>query len=160
MAPGTKISALVDQALYDLNLGKNNTFPFANSDMAYYFNMVEKTYTVTGSTDTFTLPKTVTKTKQYQNHVYVYVIDSNGIETFLTSDLYTLNITAGTVTLDTAVSSGKVTIKVSIDEALSFIPPTLVTVLAPRPGDADSSVKVSLFVPANPVPSPCKRSAV
>ena len=125
MAPGTKISALVDQALYDLNLGKNNTFPFANSDMAYYFNMVEKTYTVTGSTDTFTLPKTVTKTKQYQNHVYVYVIDSNGIETFLTSDLYTLNITAGTVTLDTAVSSGKVTIKVSIDEALSFIPPTL-----------------------------------
>ena len=55
MAGGTKISALVDQALYDLNLGKNNTFPFANSDMAYYFNMVEKTYSVTASETNFNL---------------------------------------------------------------------------------------------------------
>ena len=85
MASGTKISALVDQALYDLNLGKNNTFPFANSDMAYYFNMVEKTYTVTTSTDTFTLPKTITRKNQYHNHVYVYTIDTNNVETFITS---------------------------------------------------------------------------
>ena len=122
MVPGTKISALVDQALYDLNLGKNNTFPFANSDMAYYFNMIEKTYTVTTSSDTFTLPKTITKTKQYHNHVYVYTIDTNNIETFITS--FTLDPTANTVKLGTAVSSGKVVIKVSIDEGLSFIPPT------------------------------------
>ena len=72
MAPGTKTSALVDQALYDLNLGKNNTFPFANSDMAYYFNMVEKTYTVTTSTDTFTLPKTITRKNQYHNHRLIF----------------------------------------------------------------------------------------
>ena len=123
MASGTKTSALVDQALYDLNLGKNNTFPFANSDMAYYFNMVEKTYTVTASTDTFALPKTITLTNQYHNHVYVYTTDTNEIETFVTS--FTLDPTASTVKLGTAVSSGKVVIKVSIDEGLSFIPSTL-----------------------------------
>ena len=122
MAPGTKTSALVDQALYDLNLGKNNTFPFANSDMAYYFNMVEKTYTVTTSADTFILPKTITRKTQYHNHVYVYTIDTNNVETFITS--FTLDPTANTIKLGTAVSSGKVVIKVSIDEGLSFIPPT------------------------------------
>ena len=123
MASGTKISALVDQALYDLNLGKNNTFPFANSDMAYYFNMVEKTYTVTTSADTFTLPKTITQTNQYHNHVYVYTVDTNEVETFITS--FTLDPNANTIKLGTAVASGKVVIKVSIDEGLSFIPPTL-----------------------------------
>ena len=127
MAGGTKISALVDQALYDLNLGKNNTFPFANSDMAYYFNMVEKTYSVTASETNFNLPRNITRTKQYKNHVYVYTIDTNGVETYLTNDLYTLDTDSATnkITLDSAVSSGKVVIKVSIDQGLSFIPPTL-----------------------------------
>ena len=126
-ASTTKLSTLVDQALYDINLGKNNTFPFANSDMAYYFNMVEKTYNVSSSTSDFNLPRNITRTKQYKNHVYVYTIDTNGVETFLTSDLYTLDTTSTTnkITLDSAVSSGKVVIKVSIDEGLSFIPPTL-----------------------------------
>ena len=123
MDSGTITSALVDQALYDLNLGKNNTFPFANSDMAYYFNMVEKTYSVTTSTSTFTLPKTITRKNQYHNHVYVYTIDTNDVETFETE--FTLDPNANTITLGTAVASGKVVIKVSIDEGLSFIPPTL-----------------------------------
>ena len=127
MASSPTISGLIDQALYDINLGKNNTFPFANSDMMYYFNLVEKTYSVSSSTSNFNLPRNITRTNQYKNHVYVYTIDTNGVETYLTSDLYTLDTTSTTnkITLNSAVSSGKVVIKVSIDQGLSFIPPTL-----------------------------------
>ena len=101
---------LVDRALHDINLGKNETFKYAHSDMLYYKQSRSVTYVVNDATTTFALPELVNRYDDTQNHVQVYLtetVDGTVVERPLTKNIdYTIN--GPNIILTTATQSGNI----------------------------------------------------
>lgn len=78
---------LVDRALSDINIGKNEDFKYANSDMAYFKQAVSEVYSVTDTTTTFALPQLVNQYGDTQNHVQVYLKEYDGVSRYIENPL-------------------------------------------------------------------------
>ena len=117
---GTTVRDIVDNTLTQLNAGKNSSFIFAHSHMAFYANYKDSTYTADGILVDFSHGG-VTVVNEYTNHVYVYVDDvlqrGHGIE-------YTLKDSV--VTFSTAPASGStVLVRTVSSDSVSYIPTSL-----------------------------------
>lgn len=67
---------LVDQTLSDINIGKNETFKYAHSDMAYFKQDRSVAYILTDAlTTTFALPEVINQYGDTQNHLQVFLRD-------------------------------------------------------------------------------------
>jgi hypothetical protein len=70
------VQSLVNQALSDINIGKNATFKYANSDMLYYTQAQSVTHPMPQFASTkFSLPRTRNQYGDTQNHVNVWLTD-------------------------------------------------------------------------------------
>jgi hypothetical protein len=92
------VQALVNQALSDINIGKNATFKYANSDMLYYTQAQTATYPmILDVPNVFALPRTRNQYGDTQNHVNVWLTDfdaalNRSVERPLTVGIdYTIN---------------------------------------------------------------------
>tara|TARA_R110000850_G_scaffold28106_6_gene78865 strand:+ start:310 stop:11376 length:11067 start_codon:yes stop_codon:yes gene_type:complete len=108
----SNVRDLVDRALSDINLGKNDTFKYAHSDMLYYKQARTATYNVTTDTTSFALPEVINRYGDTQNHVQVYVeefVTAEGkiVERPLVKDIEYV-VEGPNVELTTAVGTGDV----------------------------------------------------
>lgn len=74
---------LVDRALTDINIGKNEDFKYAHSDMAYYRRGESKVYSVTDATIRFAMAGAQNKFGDTQNHVQVFLKEYNGVDKYI-----------------------------------------------------------------------------
>lgn len=74
----SSVRDLVDRALNDINIGKNETFKYANSDMAYYKQFEDVVYNISNNDLSYRLPRPQNKFGDTQNHIQVWLRDSNG----------------------------------------------------------------------------------
>ncbi len=72
------VRSIVDQALNDINVGKNTTFNYSKSDMVYYESESLQTITITDTTTIFYTTNMVNNFNESHNHVYVYLKEYNG----------------------------------------------------------------------------------
>ena len=75
---GLTVREVVNIALNEINIGKNNTFSYAKSDMAYYENFSKQTINVATNDTVFSLSNSLNLFDNIKNHVYVYVKQFNG----------------------------------------------------------------------------------
>ena len=108
---------LVDTVLSQLNIGKNPTFPYANSGMVLWNNKLEYSYIGNTVTTTFKHNANVTTGNLFNDHVYVYV---NGI--------LVDNISIGETDVVFATAPAKdavIVIRVYASTQGSYVPPSL-----------------------------------
>jgi len=67
---------LVDRALSDINIGKNESFKYSHSDMLYYKQARSTTYIIGDSTTTFALPELINRYGDTQNHIQAYLTET------------------------------------------------------------------------------------
>lgn len=79
----TSVRELVDRALSDINIGKNESSKYAHSDMAYYKQSKSVTHSITDATTTFALPDVINIYGDTQNHIQVYLTENIGGNDFL-----------------------------------------------------------------------------
>jgi hypothetical protein len=123
----SNIRELTDRALSDINLGKNDTFKYAHSDMLYYKQARSLTYNITTTLTTLALPEVVNRYGDTQNHVQVYVkefVSAAGVILERPLVRGTEYIIEGpNITLTTAVTNGAVvTIRWYDHKQVSHVP--------------------------------------
>jgi len=69
------VRELVDRAISDINIGKNNDFKYAHSDMLYASQYKTLTYEITDATTTFALPEVINNYGDTQNHIQAWIRD-------------------------------------------------------------------------------------
>lgn len=123
------VQEIVDEALSQINIGKNEDFKYANSDMAYYGGGKNKTYSITTATTDFEL-YTEVHSRGYNNiPTYVWIsekVGTNYIKKILKNKVdYTINgktltlVYSPTYTInDPAI----LTIEQYVEPSCSFIP--------------------------------------
>lgn len=72
------VRELVDRALNDINIGKNEDFKYAHSDMAYYRQFEQLQYSITDSVTAYRLPKVRNKFGDTQNHIQIWLEEADG----------------------------------------------------------------------------------
>ena len=75
---GYTVREIVNDALRQIHIGKNSTFQYNRSDMAYYDNFGKQTINVATNDKVFTLDRARNKFDHMQDHFYVYVKQFNG----------------------------------------------------------------------------------
>lgn len=133
---------LVDSALQQMNVGKNRSSAFAQSDMAFYkdFESVDIRWH-NGDSQTFDLPRPVNQFNDTFNHIQVWIKDTNtnGVNRWrlLRKDVdytltdYNLTITTG-ITYD-ADDDAYAHIRWYPQNAVSYIPPSAAKLGLVRP---------------------------
>lgn len=126
----TTIPGIVDNALRQINIGKNKNSKYANSDMAYFGQPERYTFDADGVEDTFTLGSAVNKIGKTKDHVYVTITETVGTETVVYSvdpSLYSVAIDQVIFSSSSIPSNGStVTVKVyRSGSSYSYIPPSL-----------------------------------
>ena len=126
------IFEMVDLALREINIGKNSTFKYANSDMAYYEDFKDQEFGVDDATVEFYLDHSVHNYGDRESHAYVYTYEYNSDEGFyvwkqlLKNRDYTL--VGNKLTLESALSRDSankpaiVRVRFTTAENKSFIP--------------------------------------
>ena len=128
------VRELVNEALRQINIGKNSTFKYAKSDMLYYDNYYEDSFYVDNTTNIFTLSNSLNKIKDIQNHIQVWVYDYNGtryvwrplerdVDYTVSVDILTLNFTP---TLDGSSTPAQLKVNWYKTDNNSFVPPSTV----------------------------------
>lgn len=112
----TPIYKLVDDALIDINFGKNDEFPFAHSGMAYYTNITDYAYEWDGNL-VYEF-ETVLDRGEFGQHVYVY---ENGTQLL---DGVDYTVTTTEINYLRALQ-GNIVVRIANKEANAFIPVTL-----------------------------------
>jgi hypothetical protein len=122
---------LVDQALVDINVGKNSDFRYAYSDMAYFRNYSETTASIADSTTTFVINNTKNTYGVTQNHIQVWLTEYDGASQYYTRSLInetdytfvgnTLEL-ANTVILNGGSSPATLVVRWYDSESISHIP--------------------------------------
>ena len=127
---------IVDQALKDINIGKNNTNAFANSDMAMYTDAEVVRYRFTTSdSKVFDLPKTINTYNDTKNHIQVFVRDyyvtggtwfpiQEGKQYTLTKNKITLNISEINPTYSSVDGGVDLLVRWFPFNSVSFVPPS------------------------------------
>lgn len=111
-------SDLLDVVLSQLNVGKNSTFPYANSGMVLWNNKLELIHIGDASTTAFNHNASIIEGNLFNDHVYVYV------DGLIVSNV--INITHSQVIFDTAPALGaSVIVRVYASTQGSYIPPSL-----------------------------------
>ena len=72
------VREVVNIALSEIHIGKNNTFQYARSDMVYYDNFQSQNISVNTNNKIFSLDLIKNKFGDMKNHIYVYVHQFNG----------------------------------------------------------------------------------
>lgn len=73
------VRELVDRALSDINIGKSESFKYAHSDMAYFKQSKNSTYSIVDTTTTFALPELLNRYGDTQNHIQVFLNEYDGV---------------------------------------------------------------------------------
>ena len=111
-------SELVDNVLGQLNVGKNSTFPYANSGMVLWNNKLEYSYIGNSATTTFKHNANVITGNLFNDHVYVYV---NGV---LVDNVVNIGET-DVVFAAAPATDAAIVIKVYAGSQGSYVPPSL-----------------------------------
>ena len=128
------VREIVNAALSEINIGKNNTFNYGKSDMIYYNAFEVSRYSVTDTTVDFQSPYPINRFMDTENHVYVYLKEFNGnsyVWRLLVKDLdYTIDVDIVTLTqpatLNTAGDPATVEIYWKDFNSYSYVPPSTV----------------------------------
>ena len=128
------VRSIVDQALNDINVGKNTTFNYSKSDMVYYESESLQTITITDATTIFYTTNMVNNFNESHNHVYVYLKEYNGSSyvwrTLQRGIDYTLDIDELTLTsaatLDSNATPAELEIRWYDFNNYSYVPPSTV----------------------------------
>ena len=112
------IRELVDDALSEIHIGKNDNFKYSRSDMLYFQHYVEETHPGDGTTTTFEIPNSINQYDNNQNHCQVWVDNDPQIK----STDYTIENT-NEIEFTTAPESGTtITIRWYSENELSYVP--------------------------------------
>ena len=128
------VKQIVDTALNEINIGKNSTFQYARSDMAYYEGFASQTINVNTNDTSFSLSHIQNKFGDMHNHFYVYAKQFNGAKytwKLLQQGLeYTIDVNQLTLTnsLTRNNANDPATIEIYSKRVgdFSFIPPSAV----------------------------------
>lgn len=72
------VRELVDRALSDINIGKNENFKYANSDMAYFRQFERRIYSITNNDLSYEMPRVQNSFGDTKNHVQVWLNEYDG----------------------------------------------------------------------------------
>jgi hypothetical protein len=100
------VRELVDRALGDINIGKSESFKYVHSDMAYFKQSKNTTYSITNTTTTFALPELLNRYGDTQNHIQVFLNEYDGAGAYFERPMVNgidYNIVGPDVELTTAV---------------------------------------------------------
>lgn len=129
--PDAAVYQIVDEALTQINLGKNGSFKYTHSDMAYYNDFVEDRHFIrTDSNLQFEMTNVVNEYNGRKNHVYVILNEFDGDmyswRMLDASSEYTIDGTTITLTntpiLDSSNNPGQLVIRFKPIGASSWIP--------------------------------------
>lgn len=138
----TTVRDIVDTALVQLNIGKNSSFKYARSDMAFYENYHESEYVFAGGTPSFTMETSVNQYGDVQNHVQIWAYEYDSVAgvyydvPLINGVDYTIDVNI--VTMLRALShdgntSNVITVRAFNHKNNSFIPPSVVKLGFKRP---------------------------
>lgn len=127
------VRALTDQAMAEINLGKDETFKYAHSDMCYYRQSVDITHSISDATVIFELPSAnvVNHYDNTRNHVDVWLKEDRGASVYHTRplilgtdyDIVERNVVlANTVNLNAGLDPATLTIRWYDHTELSHVP--------------------------------------
>jgi hypothetical protein len=75
----SSVRDIVDRALSDINIGKNENFKYANSDMAYFKQFEQSVYSINNNDLSYRLPRTQNTYGDTQNHIQVWLKEYDGL---------------------------------------------------------------------------------
>ena len=130
----TTVRELVNEALSEINIGKNSTFNYGKSDMVYYRGFQKTEYVITDTTVDFQTPYPVNHYSDVINHVYVYLKEFNGTKYVwkllqhnidYTVDVDTVTLT-NSATLNGTNDPASLEIYIASFNNYSYVPPSAV----------------------------------
>ena len=148
------IPDIVDMALQEIQIGKNSTFKYANSDMVYYKDFHIDEIGVSDASTVFYLNHSVHNYGDKTSHAYVYTYQYNSLEEkyvwtqLLKGRDYTLS--GNTLQLTDALrrdqdnNTAIIKVKFTTAENKSFIPPSAAKLGFVRPFDVEITEGVLL----------------
>ena len=150
---GVSVHELVDSALESMNLGKNSSQAFANSNVALYRDYEDVNYVFDNTMPlTFALPKSVNTYNDTKNHIQVWLYDVDGTSTQRYRSLikgvdYTLTNNKlsllTTVTYDSN-SQAEIYIRWYPLTSVSFVPPSAAKLGLVRPSKPEIKTNIDL----------------
>ena len=139
------VTEMVDRALQEINVGKNSTFKYANSDMVYYEDFKEQEFGVDDATVEFYMEHSVHNYGDRESHAYVYTYEYNIDEEkytwkqLLKNRDYTIEVNKLTLnsalSRDTLNNAAIVKVRFTTAENKSFVPLSAAKIGFTRPYD-------------------------
>lgn len=72
------VRELLDEALRQINIGKSEQFKYAHSDMVYWTQFRNVTYSITDASTVFAMPDVINHFNDTQNHLQVFLREYDG----------------------------------------------------------------------------------